>query len=185
MTWVWLLLVGCSDRPPRPDPTELPGRDDDELEVPIPNDCLTRVATFELGGTGYVEGEWEGIGLYEYRSPSKQTAFYLRECDGEAATGVAWAMHFYGVARIEPGSYPFDRLAEFNGGVTFAYTDEEAGVTCTDQPTGTLNISKADFWTVKGDFSVTVGCMSDELLGRIPRETVFTGTFKARNVGVE
>lgn len=188
LRWVGLLglVGGCTARPDRVDPSDYPGADDDGVEAPIPNDCTTLVDPFAFVGTGFVELSGAGYGVYEYRAaPSQQTSIYLRACDGEVPVDLAIAMHFYGVSRIQPGDYTFDRLAYENGGFVFAYTDEEADVNCSELPSGTVSITTADFDRIEGTAQVNVRCVDAATVGKIPRESNFQIEFSANNVGVE
>lgn len=186
--WLGVLggLSGCTARPDRVDPADYPGADDDGVEAPIPNNCATLVEAFDVVGTGFVERAASGYGVYEYRAaPDQQTSIYLRACDGELQTELAIAMHFYGVSRIQPGDYTFDRLAIENGGFIFAYTDEASDVNCSELPSGTVSITTADFDRIEGVAQVDVRCVDEATLGKIPRESSFQLNFSASNIGVE
>lgn len=180
------LLGACTARPDRPDPAEFPGADDDGVEPPVPNNCTTLVEAFDVAGSGYVERSVSGFGLYEYRSaPNRQTSIYLRACAEGVPSELAIALHYYGVARIEPGDYAFTRLAEEDGGFLFAFTDDAGDLNCSEQPTGVVTITDATFDRLEGELRVNVLCTDSSLLGRIPRESTFTGTFAATNIGPE
>lgn len=192
------LSAACGgDRPDRVDPVACvdldaqpeacPSAASDTTEPPVPNDCTTLTEPFSATTTGYVATELAGFGTYEYKKAAGDlTSIYLNSCpDGPSAPLVA--LQYYGVDRLVAGTFEVDQRAAVNGGFVFNFTNPNGGdpVTCNDKPTGTVTVDSIDFERMVGSFDITVRCISDELIGRIPQETVFVGTFEARNVGYE
>lgn len=199
LPWMMVLLAvgACHGRPDRVDPIECsqlpdqpeacPGGTDDEGTLPTPNNCETLTHEFTASAVGYVTEELGGFGEYEYRSDAGQiTSVYLTVCP-EGGTPRTIAMSYFGVARLEPGDHEVSRAAPLAGGFTFSYTDPRGGkqLGCNDKPTGTVTIDAIDFEQVSGSFEVTARCVDNDLIGRIPQDTMFSGTFSANNVGVE
>lgn len=193
--WLWVPIVlagACVIGPDRPDPNLAPGAITDEDLVPIPNNCATLEYPFDATAAGWVEGELSGFAVYEYRSTNGGlTTVQLRMCDPEAETATELDQHisllWLGLGRIEPGTYPVSHTYEEDGGFAFAYTDgrQASAIKCNDQATGEVTITDSDYSTATGSFEVDVRCIDAYLLDRIPRHTVFTGTFVANNVGQE
>lgn len=185
------LLAACSARPDRVDPADYPAADAEDITVPTPNNCDTLAGTFQITASGWLETTYEGFATFEYRSsPNRQTTLYFTPCGGDTdATEdpevVAMAINFFGAGRLEQGEHPFTRLADVDGGANFTYTESASDTNCVDQPAGTLEVTSSTFSRVKGSFDVTVGCLDPDLLGRIPRETTFRGSFEATNIGKE
>ncbi|HMV69732.1 MAG TPA: hypothetical protein PKA64_23015 [Myxococcota bacterium] len=199
LRWMMVLstLAACHGRPDREDPIECsklsdqpdacPGGTDDEGNLPVPNNCNTLTHVFSASSTGYVERAFDGFGEYEYRSDAGQiTTIYLTVCP-EGRPPATLAMSYFGVARLEQGDYNISRTAPIDGGFTFAYSDPSRSgeLTCNDDPHGTVIIDSIDYEQASGSFEVDTRCMDDSLVGRIPRDASFSGTFSANNIGVE
>lgn len=197
--WMLVLSVAgaCHGRPDRVDPLECsrlpdqpdacPGGTDDAGNLPVPNNCETLTHEFQASATGYVAEELSGFGEYEYRSDAGDiTSIYLTVCPIGAVPRTL-ALSFFGVARLEPGNHDVSRLAPIDGGFTFSYTDPRGGAqrTCNDSPVGYVQIDAIDFEQVTGSFEVDTRCMDEDLVGRIPQDVTFSGTFAANNIGVE
>jgi hypothetical protein len=166
--------------------------------APAPNNCLTRAFPFDIELTGYLPDgvllreQLSGFAEYVYAgAPEHRTSVILRVCeDGDDAfpsSERVLALNYYGVARVDPGEWEVSRLAETDGGFVFAYTDQSNGtvVNCNDLPTGSVDVTESTFEAVSGTVNINARCVDEGLLERIPRDTTFTGTFRATNVGVQ
>lgn len=192
------LLGACSGgRPERVDPTvcgalteqpdACPSAGADTAGPPIPNNCDTLSHPFEVVAEGYVAETITGFGVYEYESGGNQvTSIYLSSCPGGASTRL-FSLQYYGVDRLTANSYAVDQKAEEEGGFDFVFTDPRGGnpFSCGDIPRGTVTIDSIDLEQLSGSFEVDARCISEALIGRIPRDVRFTGTFSANNVGFE
>lgn len=196
---VAVLLAACQARPER-DRLDVfePAVDDSDLVDP-PNNCGTKAHPFDISLTGYLPDDvllreqLVGFGEYEYSgAPEHRTAAVLTICeegdDSDPSRERIMALNYYGAARVDPGVWDVSRRAEEDLGMfVFAYTDQSNGTTvnCNVEPSGTVEIIESTFERVTGVVDITVGCVDEGLLDRIPRETHFTGSFDTRNIGVQ
>lgn len=189
-----VLIVGCDARPDRPDPFDYPGIVAETGLGPIPNNCLTQTHTFSMSVSGYRQAQLEGVGTYVYQSsPDGVTQVLLTACDGDEPAGPVVTLNYFGATRLDAGVWNVRRTARQEGGFTFTYADPgfqpDTGfpttVQCNWDPTGTVEVTQADFGEVGGSFTLTASCRDEPLLGRKPKKATFRGTFRANNAGSE
>ena len=161
----------------------------DTYVPPPPNDCITRLNTFEAESTGVFEGTFDGYGYYLYQSiPVTSTAIHLRSCDeDDVEVNRLITVVWYGPDRIQEGDYQADPYAFDNGSLGFGYSDGGGDSTgnCIFWPQGSVQITRSDFEVIEGSFDVTTRCLTPEGGTERDTESRFVGTFSANNIGVE
>ncbi|MGC6514535.1 MAG: hypothetical protein ACON4N_08575 [Myxococcota bacterium] len=185
----YVTLTACTLPPERPNPGDFPGALFETGLVPIPNNCTTLQQEFSATASGYISGTNTGFATYEYQSATNDgpvTLVQMQACEPNVVPKYV-AMHFFGVAQVQPGEHPVEPDARENGGFLFAFhnTGNERPIRCDDQPSGTVNITESGQAVLAGTFDVEVGCVDEAILDAIPRRVSFTGTFSANNIGIE
>lgn len=184
-----LCLQACQARPDRPDPLDFPSALDDTAALPVANDCTTLAFPFEVNATGYVANAYDGVASYEYKSiPDERTSVVMRAC-GRQPLPVIMTLNYYGSGRVRKGTYDVSRLAKEDGEFEFAFVNEDLSLAtnCSDDPQGSVTITKSNFSVLEGRFDITARCFDGTILneGRRPQNTRFVGSFSATNTGQE
>lgn len=183
-------LVACAPAtPPRTPSNEFPGAIIDTGYRAEVNDCDKVNFGFEASSTGYLTDGYSGFGTYEYVSfPEALTTVTLRGCDpGPSPEFIT--LTYFGVGRVDVGTYPVSMTANTDGeAFLFSFSNVAEGTlaNCSELASGEVTIESSSADEVTGSFTVSVGCRDlANLVGSLPGETQFTGTFSTNNIGLE
>jgi len=193
--WMSISILGLAAtacNPDIPDPGDPPVYDTEGSEEAVPlNDCDNLEHPWASQREGAYNGDVEGYGEYVYSSASGAgTTISLRSCSEDlGATENTLMMTYRSGARLSVQEYNIHTSAEINDGdreMTFVYTvnDGNNPGTCQWEQGGTVNITKADGVVLEGDFEIWGKCRSDDHPERL-KNTTFTGSFAAYNIGFE
>ncbi len=182
-------MVACEAAPNRPLLDDFPTAADDTDADPVVNGCLTRTHAFAATSVGYVENALEGIASFDWVGDSSDRSTILLQACKRGLQPQTLALNWYGGGPLRKGSFEVSREAGTKSGFEFIFVDdsEERPVTCSDSPTGSVTIERANGKVVKGSFTVDVRCyddvvLDDDQLPNRPALTTFTGTFSAGDV---
>jgi hypothetical protein len=175
------LVVACEGRPDRPDPSIFPDAFEETDLTDVLTSCGRDQYPFSVEARGFHPTMFDGVGTVTFDAdPDPTTTILLRGCGPGRSEQIG--LPFHGVGHLDRGQYTVSRDAVVDGGFLFAYRDltEFEQTNCSEDPSGTVTISRVDHALVVGRFDVTATCVTaDEPNPGEYRKTRFRGNFRA------